>query len=98
MRPLYPEAALAPPSAARAESPSQGICCHLFAAAGGLMVAARSANSAGLGKGFLDSVGAWACVCRAGSTRRATQSNRRAPETKLVRDMIVSAFAGRLRC
>src|SRR5262245_44758274 len=77
-------------------SPSQGICCHLFAAAGGLIVVAKLANSAGFGKDFLAPADTWAGRCRAGITRTATQSNRPAPKLKLVRDMILSSLAGRL--
>src|SRR5436309_760514 len=38
-------------------SVSQGTCCHLFAAADGLMTAASWASSAELGKGFLACAG-----------------------------------------
>src|SRR5262249_21227895 len=77
-------------------SPSQGICCHLFAAADGLIMLARLANSAGLGRDFFASVCTWACMGRAVITRTATQSNQCAPEMKLVDDMILSPGVGRL--
>src|SRR5262249_47484169 len=64
-------------------SVSQGTCCHLFAAADGLITVASLVNSAWLGGGFLPSAGAWACACRAVIARTATQSNQRTPETKL---------------
>src|SRR5262249_1173372 len=75
-------------------SVSQGICCHLFAAADGLVIVASWVNSAGLGGGFLASAGVWACVCRPVITRSATQSNQRTPETQLVSDMIISTVLG----
>src|SRR5262249_53182796 len=71
-------------------SPSQGICCHLFAAADGLIMVASLVNSAGLRRGFLASAGAWACMGRAVITRTATPSNQRVPEARLVSDMILS--------
>src|SRR5262249_3292452 len=78
---------------------SQGICCHLFASADGLMTVASRVNSAALGEGCLASAGAWARTSRAGpcapaaTTRTATRSNRRAPRTKLVRDMVISPLS-----
>src|SRR5262249_8008331 len=75
-------------------SPSQGICCHLFAAADGLIMVASLTNSAGLGGDFFASAGVWACRCHAGITRSATQSDQRAPKTKLVSDTILSPVLG----
>src|SRR5262249_24526463 len=78
---------------------SQGICCHLFASADGLMTVASRVSSAALGEGCLASAGAWARTSRAGpcapaaTTRTATRSNRRAPRTKLVRDMVISLLS-----
>src|SRR6516225_339206 len=78
---------------------SQGICCHLFASADGLMTVASRVSSAALGEGCLASAGAWARTSRAGpcapaaTARTAPRSNRRAPRTKLVRDMVISPLS-----